>query len=67
MNLQLNSLPFSKGLFGTLTRQTSRYMILYGMYFAWFEHESKKEIIEGTRIRHHNEDPMAYRKGRDKN
>jgi hypothetical protein len=46
MKLKLNSIEYSRGLLGTMMRHTARGMTLYGLYFLWFEHESKREISE---------------------
>jgi hypothetical protein len=46
MKLPLNSIEFSKGLYGTMIRHVARGMSLYGLYFLWFERESKMEVAE---------------------
>lgn len=46
LKMELNSLPFTKGLYGTMVRHVARGMSLYALYFLWFERESKKEISD---------------------
>ena len=46
MKLPLNSINYTKGLYGTMVRHIARGMSLYVMYFLWFERESKMEVTE---------------------
>lgn len=36
MKLKLNSLPYTRGLLGTMVRHVARGMTLYGLYYLWF-------------------------------
>ena len=48
MKLPLNSIDFSKGLYGTMIRHMARGMSLYGLYFWWFERESRMEVADSV-------------------